>query len=311
MGGDFMYRNLAILLTTTLILTSCAGHQFNKPESIEAKMSRFENKSANTNEVPKLGIYSEGIEKVTVKSSRGRAPASVEAQTVGGEDKVEASNKKLYFMSLFSQYERLRKFAPAGSTNSVNVCPSFHSGLVEFRSQAKKSEGLQNSSIGFNYNLAKLTDTTYLSQYPELGLPLSDDVHGPSVASIISSRPSDVAATEGNRLMSQAIHQHASRMYREISELCETGTSTNYYNFENLLTHARTHRDLEPSEYGLQILMKTTIVSNMVLIESIQGHSKSRGRAPASVDLYTDEALERLGTPWAYEFIKSMVGKRR
>lgn len=306
-----MYRNLATLMTTTLILTSCAGHQFNRPESIEAKMSRFENKSANTNEVPKLGIYSEGVESVVMKSNRGRAPASVEAQTAGEADKVEASNKKLYFMSLFSQYERLRKFAPVGSTTSVNVCPSFHSGLVEFRSQTKVNETKTEDTIGFDYNLARLADTTYLSQYPELGLPLSDDVHGPSVASIINSRPSDVAAMEGNRLMIQAIHQHATRMYREISELCETGTSTNYYNFENLLTHARTHRDLTPSEHGLQVLMKTTIVSNMVLIESIQGHSKTRGRAPASVDLYTDEALERLGTPWAYDFIKSMVVKRK
>lgn len=304
-----MYRNLATLTTLLFIFSSCSGHQFKRPESIEEKMSRFEDKARNTNQVPKLEISSAGIEQF--HSTRGgRAPASVSDEKAQ-DDKTGASNKKLYFMSLYSQYERLRTYTPAGSTMDINVCPSFHTGLVEWRDAAKKkTPTTANTQVGFKYDLKRLGDYNYISQYPELSLPLSDDARGPNVASLMSARPVEVAASEGGRLMSQALHQHTVRIYSELSELCDTGTSANYYNFENLLTHARTHRDLTPSQYGLQVLMKTTIISNMVLIESIQNSAKPAGRAPASVDLYTDEVLERLGTPWAYDFLKKMISQR-
>lgn len=309
MGGDFMYRNLATLTTLLFIFSSCSGHQFKRPESIEDKMSRFEDKTHNTNQVPKLEISSVGIEKFS-SARTGRAPASVVEENTQ-DDKVGTSNKKLYFMSLYSQYERLRAYTPSGSTMDINVCPSFHTGLVEWRDTAKKmGSKVSSTQLGFKYDLKRLGDYNYISQYPELGLPLSDDSKGPNVASLMSSRPVEVAASEGSRLMSQALHQHTVRIFSELSELCDTGTSTNYYNFENLLTHARTHRDLTPSQYGLQVLMKTTIISNMVLIESIQNSSRPAGRAPASVDLYTDEVLERLGTPWAYDFLKKMISQR-
>ncbi len=306
-----MFTKTIPSLTLLLTLASCAGHQFQRPESIEAKMSRFEVKGDNTNVVPELGFTTEGVERIHVRSTRGRAPASVESSAdESAEDKINTSNKKLYFMSLFSQYEKMRVFTPAGSTPDVNVCPSFHSGLVEWRQKTKSASHTTSKTIPFKYEATKLADPSYVSQYPELGLPLSEDVHGPTVATLLLSRPDESAKFEGPRLLSQAIHQHASRLYKEISELCETGSSANYYNFENLLTHARTHRDLVPSEYALKVLMKTTVVSNMVLIESVESLTSKTGRAPASVDVYTDEALDRLGTPWALEYLKSVIQKR-
>lgn len=307
-----MFTKTIPSLTVLLALASCAGHQFQKPESIEAKMSRFEVRDAIANIVPELGFTTEGVEKTYVKHHTGRAPASVESDgEASAEDKINTSNKKLYFMALFSQYEKMRAFTPAGSTPDVNVCPSFHSGLVEWRQSNKAgSKGGYTKAIPFKYQTAKLADPSYVSQYPELGLPLSEDVHGPTVATLLLARPDGSAEFEGPRLLSQAIHQHASRLYKELGELCETGSSANYYNFENLLTHARTHRDLVPSEYALKVLMKTTVVSNMVLIESIESLASKSGRAPASVDAYTDEALDRLGTPWALDYLKTVISKR-
>lgn len=310
MGGDFMFTKTIPSLTVLLTLASCAGHQFQRPESIEAKMSRYEVRERNANVVPELGFTTEGIEHTHTKTRGGRAPASVESDGVSGaEEKINTSNKKLYFMALFSQYEKMRAFTPAGSTPDVNVCPSFHSGLVEWR-QDHKTIGKVTKTVPFKYKADKLADPSYVSKYPELGLPLSEEVGGPTVATLLLSRPAESASFEGPRLLSQAIHQHASRLYKELGELCETGASANYYNFENLLTHARTHRDLVPSEYALKVLMKTTVVSNMVLIESIESLASKNGRAPASVDVYTDEALDRLGTPWALDYLKSVIQKR-
>ncbi len=312
MGGDYMFTKMIPSLSVLLTLASCAGHQFQQPESIEAKMSRFEVKEQNSNIVPNLGFTSEGIEHTHTSTRGGRAPASVEsASGEVAEEKMTTSNKKLYFMSLFSQYEKMRAFTPAGSTPDVNVCPSFHSGLVEWRQSHKAlSNAKASKTIPFKYKTNKLADPSYVSMYPELSLPLSEEAQGPTVATLLQSRPEASVSLEGSRLLSQAIHQHASRLYKELGELCETGTSANYYNFENLLTHARNHRDLVPSEYALKVLMKTTVVSNMVLIESIESLASKSGRAPASVDVYTDEALDRLGTPWALDYLKSVIQKR-
>ena len=113
-------------LYAAFLLASCAG-----PENYQQKMARYTPKVIGNNQVPEIRIADFKFASETSKV-KGRAPASV--VPVAEKNEVEKdgnpTNKKLYFLSLYSQYETLKNYSAEFSGPNINICPNFHTSLL-------------------------------------------------------------------------------------------------------------------------------------------------------------------------------------
>lgn len=304
-----MKTKLAIFTICTS-LVSCAGN-YQRPESFESKMARFKSKSAGVNLVPDLAVSS----TADFKTARTRGPASVKSSKKK-DHYTEHTNKKLYFLTLFTQYHNLSKFSGSETVSSVNICPSFHSILVDHKDkfEAEGFQANQRVKINFDsiYKPEVLTDKSKHSSYPELMLPVTKDSLHPNVAELISSSKTSLT----KEVVEKAINIHLEKTLEELTELCDTGASNNYYIYENLITHIK-KQGFRANETNMKVLLKTSIFSNRALIKSFEkSASKSRGRGIASVkksapkELYTETMVGRLGVEWSESYFDSMTTNR-
>lgn len=308
-------KALTILAISGLsILASCAG-----PESYQQKMARYTPKTIGKNQVPE--IQTAEFKFTTATKNRvgaGRLPASAPENPNMNEEGKESShtNKKLYFLTLFSEYESLKKYSQEFSGPAVSICPNFHTSLLRHN---EKFLGSINSGMPktkkFSYDPKRYTDETYVASRPELLLPLSKEEVTPKVIDVIRSSKETMNDFAVNELVHKALDIHLAKTYSEIRELCEFGVSDNYYIYENLITHIK-NNPFEADSKNLNTLLKTTLFSNIALMTSLEGHeknSKTAGRAIASSDFtekknsYANEVMARLNVNWAgqyFEFIK-------
>lgn len=307
---------LVVYSLTLISLVSCAGN-----ESYESKMSRYTPKVTGKNQVP--DFKTEGFE-FTRKNSR--MPASVAPQST--EKKVDLSedatlsNKKLYFLTLFGQYEIMKKFARSFDAPSVNICPHFHSSLLEHngRKATSAKESLRNDKK-FVYDKSKFGDADYVANKAELSLPLSKDESTPKVIDIFRSGKEGITEFKMNEIIHDAMDIHLSKTYSEIRELCEYGVSDNYYVYENLITHIKSN-DFKATTANMNTLLKTTIFSNMALVTTLEKKEVMPSRSIASVEEkkmkksnesitpYANEVMTRLNVGWAKEYF-AHLGKSR
>lgn len=314
--------NQALSCTLTLFtLASCAG-----PESYQQKMARYTPKTLGKNQVP--DIKTADIKFTETKTS-GRTPASApeNPNRIGDETKTKESssenmresgptNKKLYFLALYSEYETLKKYSPDFAGPSVNICPNFHTSLLQHNQNAVSSSSHSGipKAKKFSYDSKKFSDEYYVAARPELLLPLSKEEVTPKVIDVIKSSNSSMNEFAINELVHKALDIHLAKTYSEIRELCEYGVSDNYYIYENLITHIKNNK-FEAGSQNMNTLLKTTIFSNIALITSFDraAESSSQGRSIASIggeskkSAYTSEVMARLNVNWAsqyFEFIK-------
>ncbi|PIP89228.1 MAG: hypothetical protein COW01_06805 [Bdellovibrionales bacterium CG12_big_fil_rev_8_21_14_0_65_38_15] len=278
-------KNLLISLCA-LSVVAC-GH-YSPPETFESKMARYQVRNTGNSGVPE-------IEPIQFKTTRMRAPASVEPKTE--KEDINFSNRKLYFITLYKQYHELSSFSQT-PVREIKQCPSFHSALVDHSEVEKPRVDWK-----VQYNTNKIQDENYVKYYPELYLSMDDNAPTPRVVDLIRN---DTSKTQS--LVQSAIEKHVDKTHAELAELCEYGTSDNYYAFENLNTEIR-KKDVAPaSTTGMKILLKTTLFSNKALIESLK-QSSTPSRSPASAIKKVDfEALvmNRLGVPWAKGYYQSL-----
>lgn len=295
MNGS-VFKTLA-LFTLCLSLGACSTGK--RPESIEAKMARFE---ASTGEY--LGSPQFPAADYKFKS---RGPASVSEGAKAGA--LPISNKRLYFMSLFTQYNEMRSFLKSSSPE-VNICPTFHSALVEYKE--KYPVASTNKSVAWDVSRINLNASEgELAVYPELFLPVTKEKNEPRVVDLLKKD----GTKEAPQLLTKALEIHVLKTYHELNELCENGVSDNYYIFENLVTHTAQKR-LTANSTNMKVLLKSNLFSNLALIDSLAKSSKKTGRGIASTEEtlspagYTHEVMNRLKTPWAREYFDE-IGKLR
>lgn len=241
------------LVTSLLMLASCAS-TYRRPESIEEKMARYKSRSVSTNKIPKYEVES-------FSYSRGRVPAS--AYKAQG---LDYSNKNLYFLSLYEQYESFTELYPE-YRKDIKHCPVYHQVLLDYKDTPKK------------WSWSKKTKNDYQNKTIVKQLPNSS-----------SSIPI-------------AMRDHMDRNYEELSQLCFTGASDNYYIYENLIEITKKNK-LGKNAQGVNSLLKTTLFYNETLLNTIGEKSRARakGRGLASTKKkvnYTQEALTRLKANWA------------
>ena len=309
-----MKKNTCVLMTLTFILASCAG-----PESYHEKMSRYSPRPAvGKNVVPQIESAN-----FKFKSKSNRAPASdvtgTAVEKIPSEEQA-LSNKKLYFLTLFGQYESMKKYSQQFDAPSVNICPQFHTSLLEHKNR-KPSGTLGSVSYKdnkkFSYDVSRLQDKDYVADRPELSLPMASDEVTPRVVDIFRSEGAKMNDTKMNEMVHKAIDIHLSKTYAEIRELCEFGVSDNYYIYENLITHIK-NSDFRATDKNMNTLLKTTIFSNISLVTSLDRIQATPMRSIASVEPkskessapYANEVMSRLSVEWAKEYFDHLKSSK-
>ena len=301
-----MSKPFSKLQVTSLLLLLSAGcaSSYRAPESVEQKIARYEPQGTKTNLVPELPTA-----KASKAAKAGRAPASVsmEAPEETSSD-LQHSNKRLYFLTLFSQYKELD-----AKGRELNICPHFHSQLVDhsesYRNQMTSVKAIPQYSAQLIENILK--DETLLSQYPEFALPMTETNLRPRVIDVLAKAPVEKREELSKMELERALMIHSNKTYAELAELCEYGSSDNYYIFENMVAHMNRHKN-SPQPEQLRILLKSSLMFNHALVQSLKGQqTKAPSRAPASAETttgipYTSEALKRLNAAWSQEYFKTM-----
>ena len=250
-----MKVNLTII-TLLFFIYSCSNNM-RKPESFSDKMQRYHANQYSDNKVPQLEFPKHTFQK------QSRKPASIKPQK---KKNLNISNKRLYFLTLHSQYTSLNELS-GSIAPQVTICPNFHSSLT----QVKKAQWKNQSKKAID--LSKVNYKNKKGYIPELDLPITRNSKKPTVK--------DVIEKEGSEIVSKAIQLHLTKTYSELQELCEFGNSDNYYTFENLYTLIQMGK-VSGDQEKLSALLKTTLFTNEIIIESLKKHQLKRNRAPAS-----------------------------
>lgn len=300
-----MKKDTLVLMTVTLtVLASCSS-----PESYQSKMSRYTPKQNILNQVPDLTLT-----EFQFASKKGaRFPASKDNVTSVESTKSDEaifSNKKLYFLTLFEQYESLNKFTSGTTAPAISTCPHFHNSLLAHNNRRPTgvTSRISNNTNIFSYDLSKLHDVAYVSAHPELSLPIVKTEVTPKVIDIFRSEGTKINSSKMNELVHTAIDTHLSKTYSEIRELCEFGVSDNYYIYENMITHIK-NTQFTPSASNMNTLLKTTVFSNFALVTSLNKSQPQLMRSIASAELkkdlatpFSNEVITRLNVEWAREY---------
>ena len=264
-------------------------------------MHRFSSNYKASNKVPEIMV-----QPLLLQS---RSPASIPNLTKINESKkrYNISNKRLYFIGLFEQYQQLSKFSEKESPK-VNGCPHFHSSLVNNQekkraNQWKIPEGIVLQEKVEIYKNA-LNNPSF---FPELHLPLDEKNLHPTVYDHYKNNSSEKELPE---LIQKAIEIHLKKTHREIEELCSTGSSENYFIYENLTSIGKKNK-LTRSKENLKILFKTTIFSNLALTASLKAISKNRDKYNLTFTNHEVEIIKRLDSSWVAGYLSNMILKRK
>ncbi|MBL6988316.1 MAG: hypothetical protein ISR65_00980 [Bacteriovoracaceae bacterium] len=294
-----------LFITTILIIYSCASYM---PEPIEEKISRFEpSKDKNVNAVPNIPIN----KRASSFSSTGRGLASIESEDHRAQRASLHSNKRLYFLTLLSQYNDLTSFVKS-TPPPLNQCPHFHSSLITHKERYGATPKLKKQYLVTFSKDQSTWQTDYISQYPELSLPVALHESTPTVVDILKNKKNP----NYQSVINSAVETHTMKIRHELKELCTNGVSDNYYNFENLVTFTqRQKHGFKAVASNMQIIMKTSVISNIALINSLNKSAKSGpSRGLASADQgpssYNDEILGRLSARWAKQYFKEVIRLR-
>jgi hypothetical protein len=278
-----------VISISPILLIACSGI-----ESYQKKMERYQARTGENILVPE--IKAANLPFQTPKQTR--FPASKSASITD----TSMTNKKLYFLSLYAQYESLKSISNNSNAPDIALCPSFHTGLVTYKEKHPVNQVSSSDKI-FSYKKADLSSEAYVTAHPELYLPVSKDDVTPKVIDMISKSDSNM-----QEIVQNAVNLHLAKTYTELRELCDSGTSSNYYIYENLITHIKNAK-FSPSTASMNILLKTTLFSNRAIITSINKPSTT-GRTIASEKSkipFTDEVVARFNAQWAndyFNFIK-------
>ena len=218
------------------------------------------------------------------------------------------SNRQLYFLTLLSQYNQLKVFS-GRKEEEIKHCSGFHSSMIDHRNRfaVKKKERrrLRRKLV----HKKQLWDYDLISLYPELSMPVRRGEKNPLVIDLL--RKEGISFLP--KILQNALYIHLNKTRGELKELCESGLSDNYYNYENLITISKIRKGFISSRENMKILFKSTLFSNMALLDSLQYPIDKRSRKVSfysANDLYMGEIMKRLQVRWVREYFNE-VNKRR
>jgi hypothetical protein len=286
--NEVLMKNF-ILGVCAVVLISC-GSYYRPPESIQSKMDRYEPKKKKTNIVP--------VALIKQYNFSNRSPASVKFSR---KKKIGYSNKRLYFLTLYSQYLAMKRLTTSTNTPEQFSCPHFHTSLLTNKNILKKSKSLKPIELR-SYDQQKFNDQSYLTSHLELILPMNNFEVAPKAVDILKT--ADVA--KHKEIIKSALNTHVVKTFNEVKELCDYGSSDNYYSYETLISQNNEKRILSPSKNSLSILLKNPVFFNMALLKNLEKKTNSRSIASTQQTEKSDhlerEIIHRLNVGWSYGY---------
>ena len=272
-----------------LISVACTRTPY-RPESVDQAMARITPKDREANLVPDL--------EVKKNFSTGRAISSVsKTEQKPKADLSDQSNKRLYFLSLLFQYNEIKKFSK-NPAPKIEVCPNFHTYLVDNKELVDKSTLDQLLKISYDTK-----NIERFENFPEFYLPLTKESVTPKVIDVFRENHESTL----DDLVARAIDIHINKTYGELTDLCETGSSDNFFAYENLLVFNNTKGGLKASAENVRILLKTTLFANGALLASFKSLRNRRELANVTSNQYFDEIIDRMGVYWVKEYYRGIT----
>lgn len=258
-------------------------------------MGRYSSKTKHYNIVPKTYAMD------TNYKSMKRKPAS--AETI--KSMMNYSNSSLYFLSLFTQFKQIQKLSEK-QAGTLKRCPRFHGEYLQVeQTHQNLLEGKVNYS-DLDKNL--LYDQNYLAKNPAFLLPLSQS----NGAVTVRDKLEKTDLSKINQIIEEALLVQQIKILNELEELCEDGTSENYYAYQNLITYINTKNNLAPSKESAETLLKVSLFYNMTLIESLKAHTEKSSRSISSVKekgAIDNQLLYRMKADWVSGYLENIQEK--
>lgn len=300
-------KNVLLMTIATQVMMGCSS-TYRPSESFDQKVARYQAQTYAKNETPELPGFQPHWEITSKVSKTGRAPASVRSSVPETKNSIQSqSTKKLYFLSLYTQFEKLSSFEQTQAARVPSVCPHFHSSLVEHQEEfnstnTPKTMDQKDYTQSLIQNIKENPEK--LAYHPELALPVDTNSLTPRVIDLIDHNVASYSPLVTQALVEKAMGVHLNKTKSELSELCEFGSSDNYYIYENMVSQTKRSGGIQSNSEGLKTLFKTSLIYNQALIQSLKGKD-TVSRSPASqvdhVDtqkMYHDEVLKRLQADW-------------
>jgi hypothetical protein len=288
----FSLRSLAMkfrfLLSTIglLLLASCASRY--QAETIKSKMERYQDEERWVNKPPAIDVPELTKNKTTSQKNKT------------DKELKKFSNKNIYFLALLGQYKKFNAFLNNSET-TIQSCPQFHSVLTKEDLYSSQERGVALETIALN------AEDKDWQRNPIYFLPLHE---GTSVR--LGDVLNENTPEKNQQFLKTALQTHTKRTFHELRQLCENGTSDNFYVMTNFFTHVeKQSKSFTQTNDGLKALIKTSLFSNHALLTSLYSKKKSSGRFPASTPSveqtsYETEAMGRLQAFEAFGYIETL-----
>lgn len=297
-----------IFLAVLSVAISACSYNVRQSESVDQKIARFQPEQNNPNSVPEIDIISFSVDQnlslnVTPIEQKqiGRKPASLELSS--GPANPPISIKRMYFSTLFEQYLELIKYS-SNPAPTLKHCPSFHTSFIPLQSAPPTKTPMMPESIE---KAATLAGPEMMAIYPELSLPATIDSIYPKIGDLIVKK---TRVEEKIALIKNGIDTHIQKNFQELSELCQTGSSSNYYSFENLITFMNNSPKMKPDSESLQMLLKTTLFTNALVIRSLNNFDHQMERSPSSLPSNKLTFIEQTKMDWIHRYFETIKQKR-
>jgi hypothetical protein len=277
---------VSLFIIMTSLISSCGT--YHPPEALSDKMSRYKPSKINPNPVPTLALWESRLG--SIKKLRAKKKPVSHYQKL--------SNKKLYFSALYHQYNELRSYLPEqDKTPILSHCPRHHNTYLKI-----KTDTVQQKKLNMAKRYSSITVDT---KYPELTLPLGKQTLKDKIVGTAT-------LTQKKRYVESAISDHVKRVHAELVEVCDSGSSENYFNFENVVTHAERHRRdfQQDKKKSMSSLLRTTLFYNKALLRGLNS-AAYRGRFPASTNNKEEDAsfsavADKLDTSWSFDYFDAL-----
>ena len=321
-----------IFILTTFLSCSSHGPKSRPSSGGTAPYHAFRDKT-RAFFVPK--IKSIPFNEAQVRRPIGRGLASVKPKQNSDLFNVPKSNKRLYFVTLYGQYKKLKSFLPPSELqhiSEVKHCPSFHTSFLNHKETFVHSETQKRIKTTPSFLQEIRNPKSSSAHFPELNLPFSSTKltrWGPQRGSLpklgeILQNPVQTKRFGGaNAVIAKALALYVREVRDELEELCESGSSQSHYIYVNLSAHLKGQENFSPSNKNMDILLKSRLFSNWALIQSFSQRAESvkdsgPSRLPASSPLmpshkpnpshvYQEALVQRHGLEWVKRYFERVA----
>ncbi|MAX66549.1 MAG: hypothetical protein QF441_10410 [Bacteriovoracaceae bacterium] len=225
-----------------------------------------------------------------------RAPASLKSITKNDEKYKPVSNRQLYFISFYKQQRVLEGLL--GLKKHQKSCPRFHDFLLKADVEAEIIASQYTTKLNFS---PVQKDPEHVAFFPILSTPYSQNKD-----LFTALRENDWKDAES--MTREALYVHYQNNQKELFELCETGVSSGYYLYENLVTYFKNNQKFHQSQESIAALLKIPVIANMFILKSLKPldeNIKTLGLENHEVSL-----LKRSEVDWFKSYMSYLERKR-